>query len=81
MGQNQEQEMAEINVDEQSQRIAQLEHELARVNDEALQGKMALEALNEGLRIGELEMNDDGSVSSSKRRPSATNVIGNFEEL
>lgn len=73
--------MADLQVDDQSQRIAQLEQELARVNEEASQGKMALDALNEGLRMGELEQNMDGSISASKHRPGNANVIGNLDEL
>ena len=73
--------MADLQVDDQSQRIAQLEQELARVNEEASQGKMALDALNEGLRMGELEQNMDGSISASKHRPGIANVIGNLDEL
>ena len=80
-GQILEQEMADLQVDDQSQRIAQLEQELARVNEEASQGKMALDALNEGLRMGELEQNMDGSISASKHRPGNANVIGNLDEL
>ena len=76
-----EQEMSEVQVIDQAQRIAQLELELARVNDEASHGQLALDALNHGLAAGELEQNDDGSISASKRRPSDANVIVNFDEL
>ena len=51
------------------------------MNEEANQGKMALDAINHGLAAGELEQNEDGSISASKRRPGAANLIGNFEEL
>ena len=42
---------------------------------------MALDAINNGLAAGELEQNEDGSISASKRRPDATNLIGNFEDF
>ena len=73
--------MVDLQVQDQSQRISRLEEELARVNEEANQGKMALDAINHGLAAGELEQNEDGSISASKRRPGAANLIGNFEEL
>ena len=42
---------------------------------------MALDVLNQGLRAGELEQNADGSISASKRKGGAANVIGNIDEL
>ena len=55
--------------------------ELARVNEEAILSKVALDRVNEGLLAGELEQNQDGSLVGSKRRSSVANVISNFEDL
>lgn len=66
---------------QQAQRIAELEQELLRVHEESTQGKMALDVLNEGLRVGELQQNPDGTISTSKRKSDLANVITNLEEL
>ena len=58
-------------MDEQSQqRIAQLEEQLARAQEQAEMGQK-----------GELEQREDGSIVGSKRRSDTANVIGNMEEL
>ena len=70
-----------MQVTQQAQRIAELEQELNRVHEEATHGKMALDVLNEGLRQGELEQNPDGTISASKRKGDAANVIQNLDDL
>ena len=66
-----------MQIGEQAQRISELEQELARVNEEASQGKVAIDVINEGLRLGELQQNADGSISTSKRKSDMANIIGN----
>ena len=51
------------------------------MNEEASLGKMALDSLNFGLAAGELEQNEDGSISASKKRPDMANVMGNFGDM
>ena len=69
-------------MDEQSQqRIAQLEEQLARAQEEAALGQQAIEIVNHGIEKGELEQREDGSIVGSKRRSDTANVIRNMEEL
>ena len=69
-------------MDEQSQqRIAELEEQLARVQEEAAMGQKAIAIVNQGIEKGELEQREDGSIVGSKRRSDTANVIGNMEEL
>ena len=69
-------------MDEQSQqRIAQLEEQLARVQEEAVMGQEAIAIVNRGIENGELEQREDGSIVGSKRRSDTANVIGNLESL
>ena len=53
--------------------------EVAR--EEASNGKMALDVLNQGLLVGELEQNPDGSISASKRKDGTANVIRNLDDF
>ena len=63
------------------QRIAQLEEQLARAQEEAVVGQNAIAIVNQGIEKGELEQREDGSIVGSKRRSDAANVIGNLESL
>ena len=63
------------------QRIAQLEEQLARAQEEAVVGQNAIAIVNRGIEKGELEQREDGSIVGSKRRSDTANVIRNMEEL
>ena len=66
---------------EQSQRIAELEEQLAASQQESASNKAAAEILTGMIQTGEAEQDMHGNVRVSKRRSEHANVIGTIGDL
>ena len=80
-GQDGPEELSAVVELEQSQRIAELEHQLAASQQEVASNKAAADILTEMIQTGDAEQDMDGVVRVSKRRPELPNIIGTLGEL
>lgn len=73
--------MAGLEILEKSQRVLELEEELSRAQQERDNNQAAAQILTKMMAEGEVEQDEEGNVSVSKRRPDFPNVIGNLDSL
>lgn len=66
---------------EQSQRIAELEEQLAASQQESASNKAAAEILTGMIQTGDAEQDMHGNVRVSKRRSELANVIGTIGDI
>ena len=66
---------------EQSQRIVELEEQLAASQQEATSNKAAAQILTEMINVGDAEQDMDGVVRVSKRRSDTANIITTMPDL
>ena len=80
-GQNEREELSQVDQMEQSQRILELEHQLSNVTIERNNNAAAAQILTRMIETGDAEQDASGGVHVSKRRPGSPNIVGNQEDF
>ena len=80
-GQNEREELSQVDQVEQSQRILELEHQLSNVTIERDNNAAAAQILTRMIETGDAEQDASGAVRVSKRRPGSPNIIGNDDDF
>ena len=80
-GQNEREELSQVDLLEQSQRILELEQQLSGVQLERDNNAAAAQILTRMIETGEAEQDASGAVRVSKRRPGSPNIMGNEEDF
>ena len=80
-GQDEPEELSAAVVAEQSERIAELEAQLAASQLEAANGAAASQILTDMISAGDAEQDESGAVRVSKRKADMPNIIGTLGDL